>query len=205
MSTGSEVDTGRVEVEEPSDFAALLARRDRAQVVVDRMLDAARAAQPDHPWTTSDLLDVIAASRRIDPRARVAPGRDFRKRLREQILLADRYGDVFSCVVLTLRSSAEESTRTSVLDALIERLRRTDVVFAYRRRFALLLAHTDAEAVAPLLARVRRLLVEGVGDPAVLEKVVVRTYPSDELPSGRGDELLDWAEDALRDPSAPSP
>ena len=95
--------------------------------------------------------------------------------------------------------------RESVLDALIERLRRTDTVFAYRRRFALLLSRTDADAVPPLLARVRRLIVEGAGDPAVLEKVVVRSYPSDELSSGQGDKLLDWGEDALRDPSAPSP
>ena len=169
-----------------------------AQRFARAMAKAAREAFPGREWTPEDLRDVleVAVHGTAQESARVLEGRYFRKRLREQINLADRYGDSFAVVVITMVSGVQEGVYTSVLDAVTERLRRTDMVFLYRRRFALVLPRMRPAALEPLIQRVQELVAVGAGDTA-LERIDSLCYPAPELEESSA--VLDWAEDRLRD------
>lgn len=123
-------------------------------------------------------------------------GRYFRKRLREQCDLAERYGDSFGCVVITLRDpEPSEDESQSILDAVMGGLRRTDMVFPYRRRFAMILPRIRAAGLAPLIERVLVLIGVGAG-PGAVESVCSIVFPHPDLPETQS--VLDWAEDQLR-------
>ena len=80
-----------------------------AQRLARRLAEAARDIAPGREWSMEDLRDVLEVAVRgpRDNSVRVLEGRHFRKRLREQAALAERYGDPFSCVVFTLVRGAE--------------------------------------------------------------------------------------------------
>ena len=148
-------------------------------------------------WSIEDLRDIFDAAVR-GKRAqsvRILEGRYFRKRVREQCALADRYGDPFAVVVISLRPEPSEGVYQSVLDAVVERLRRTDMVFLYRRRFALVLPRMRPDSLAPLVERVRALIDVGVGADCV-EQIESLVYPQG--PGFETQSVLDWAEDQLR-------
>jgi len=148
-------------------------------------------------WSIEDLRDIFEAAVRGKRHegVRIVEGRYFRKRVREQCALADRYGDPFAVVVISLRTEPTEGVYQSVLDAVVERLRRTDMVFLYRRRFALVLPRMRAESLAPLIARVRELIGVGAGADSV-EEIDQLVYPNASVKDTQG--VLDWAEDQLR-------
>ena len=124
-------------------------------------------------------------------------GRHFRKRLREQCELAERYGDPFACVVVSLVDDVTDPVcAQSVLDAVTEGLRRTDMVFVYRRRFALILPRMRVEALTDFLDRIQKLVSFGAGESTVTS-IASMVYPNARLPDTRA--VLDWAEDMLRD------
>ncbi len=172
-----------------------------AQRLARRLAEAARDIAPGREWSMEDLRDVLEVAVRgpRDNSVRVLEGRHFRKRLREQAALAERYGDPFSCVVFTLVRGAVEGggMYATVLDAIIERLRRSDMVFLYRRRFAMILPRMRAESLDQLVGRITELVGES-HTGTVLESVQCLSYPDPVLQDTQS--VLDWAEDRLRDP-----
>jgi len=151
----------------------------------------------ERDWTPEELRDVLEVAVHGSPQqaARVLEGRYFRKRLREQLNLADRYGDSFAVAVISMKTNVTDGTYSSVLDAVTERLRRTDMVFLYRRRFALVLPRMRHTALQPLIERVRELIAVGAGTKAI-EGISSQVYPNRTMDDAH--QLLDWAEDQLR-------
>ncbi len=182
---------------EAGDLKRLCADPALAQRFARRLARLAREVAPGRDWSLEDLRDVLEVAVHGAPQqsARVLEGRYFRRRLREQVNLADRYGDTFAVVVLTMAEGIEEPVYSSVLDAVTERLRRTDMVFLYRRRFALVLPRMRRAALDPLIARVRELVGVGAG-AAAIEAVASLVYPDPVVANGA--LVLDWAEDQLR-------
>src|SRR5689334_16141045 len=64
-----------------------------AQKLARRLVEAAREMSPGRAWSIEDLRDVldVAVTGPREDRVRVLEGRYFRKRLREQCALAERY------------------------------------------------------------------------------------------------------------------
>src|SRR5688500_12279237 len=84
----------------------------------------------------------------------------------------------------------------SALDAGVERLRPSDMVFVYKRRLALILPRMRPEALPPLVERVSRLVSIGAGETWV-EGIHTLLFPDPDIKETQ--EVLDWAEDHLRE------
>lgn len=169
-----------------------------AQKLARRLVEAAREASPGRAWSIEDLRDVldVAVTGPREDGVRVLEGRYFRKRLREQCALAERYRDPFACIVVRMPTEAQAGAHQTVLDAVSERLRRTDMVFVYKRRLAVVLPRMRRDSVGPLVDRIRDLLVASTNERAV-EGIEVLCYPDPALADTQA--VLDWAEDQLRD------
>ena len=168
-----------------------------AQRFARQLAEAAREIAPGREWTPEDLRDLLEAAVR-GPRQDEVPvleGRFLRKRLREQCALAERYGDPFGVIVVALAPEPTPGAYASVLDAIVENLRRTDMVFLYRRRYAIVLPRIAHVVLPQLGARLRTLIDVGVGARSV-EDVQTLAFPDPELPDTNA--VLDWAEDRLR-------
>ncbi|MCZ7679450.1 MAG: hypothetical protein M5U28_12085 [Sandaracinaceae bacterium] len=182
---------------EEADLATICADPLLAQRIARQLVEIAEEVIPGRRWSVEDVRDILDAAvrGRRDPGVRIVEGRYFRKRVREQCALSDRYGDPFAVVVIALMPEPQDGAYQSVLDAIVERLRRTDMVFLYRRRFALVLPRMRGESLEPLVARVRELIQIGVGED-VVERIESLVYPSTAHPDTQS--VLDWAEDQLR-------
>ncbi len=142
------------------------------------------------------MFEVACRGPRPDD-VQVLEGRYFRKRLREQCALTERYGDPFATVVVKLSSFTDgPALYDSVLDAITDRLRRTDMVFLYKRRFALILPRMRAISLGPLIGRVERLIEVGAGEETI-ESVTTLVFPDPQYEDTQA--VLDWAEDQLRE------
>lgn len=168
-----------------------------AQRFAKYIVKAAGGTVPGGPWSIEDLRDILDAAIRGRRRegVRIVEGRYFRKRVREQCALAERYGDPFAVVVISLRKEPQVGAYQSVLDAVVERLRSTDMVFLYKRRYALVLPRMRDETLGPLIERVRQLISVGAGDD-VVEDIQTLVYPDEAHADTQS--VLDWAEDQLR-------
>lgn len=191
---------------EDGDLKRICAEPALAQRFARKLAEAARGMSPGREWTPEDLREVleVAVHGTSQHSARLLEGRYFRKRLREQIHLADRYGDSFAILVITVARGVNRGVYSSVLDASTERLRRTDMVFLYRRRFAVVLPRMREAGLQPMVERLESLVAVGAGS-AVLERIASLVYPDpqrsddpDEVEES-GRRVLDWAEDQLRD------
>ncbi|MGE0788635.1 MAG: hypothetical protein AB7S26_23390 [Sandaracinaceae bacterium] len=182
---------------EEADLATICHDRLLAQRFANLVVGAAGDALPGGPWSIEDLRDILDAAIRGRGQhgVRIVEGRYFRKRVREQCALADRYGDPFAIVVIRLEEEGQAGTYQSVLDAVVERLRSTDMVFLYRRRYALVLPRMRNESLDPLIERVRELIAVGAGGH-VVEDIRSMVYPDPARPDTQS--VLDWAEDQLR-------
>lgn len=169
-----------------------------AQRFARRLAEAARELSPGRHWSAEELRDVLEVAVRgvRHDHAQVLEGRYFRKRLREQCALAERYGDPFACVVITLEPGLRSEGYQSVLDAVTEGLRRSDMIFLYRRRFALVLPRMRVEALEPMIGRLQKLVAVGVGEEA-LESIASLVFPNERVTDTRG--VLEWGEDQLRE------
>jgi hypothetical protein len=182
---------------EDADLTTICADPLLAQRIARQLVELAEEVIPGRRWSVEDVRDILDAAvrGRRDPGVRIVEGRYFRKRVREQCALSDRYGDPFAVIVISLQPEPQDGVYQSVLDAVVERLRRTDMVFLYRRRFALVLPRMKPDSLAPLVARVRELIRVGVGED-VIEEIESLVYPG---PSHTDTQsVLDWAEDQLR-------
>jgi hypothetical protein len=181
----------------PLDFAIVTTHPEAAKRFVTEIVQRAMQVVPDREWSTEDLREVIEFAIRSElPPIRILEGRLLRKRLKEEIARAERYATAFSLVVATLVADQPQEVYDSIVGALEERLRRTDMVFLYRRRFAILLPHTGAPIAEKLLGRIRALIGAVVAAGTEL-RMELQTYPAREIEGPRA--MLDWAEDRLRE------
>ena len=180
-----------------ADLATICGDPLLAQRFAKQLTDLALDVIPGRRWSVEDLRDILDAAIRGQQRegVRIVEGRYFRKRVREQCALADRYNDPFAVVVISLVPEPQDGAYQSVLDAVVERLRRTDMVFLYKRRFALVLPRMRRESLAPLIERVRALIAVGAGED-VVEDIDALVYPDPKRADTQA--VLDWAEDQLR-------
>jgi len=177
-------------------YTGVTTNRDMANAFVVNLLKAAERMVPEKKWLVDDILAVLKAA--LDTGSTAAAmleGRYLRRSLRDQMALSDRYQEPFSVLVMILEAHADESLYQSVLDAVLERLRKSDMIFLYRHRTVMLLPHTDIEAAKKLVARLRVLLQKVIGRELDLD-FRLRTYPDPNITSQ--DEILDWAEEQLR-------
>ena len=170
----------------------LLAQR-LARLVTDRAQDLFE----ERRFSVEDLRDIFEAAVRgqHEDGGRIVEGRYFRKRVREQCGLAHRYGQPFAVVVVSLGPEPRAGAYQRALDAVAERLRGTDMAFSYKRRFALILPRMGKESLAPVIERIRELIVSSAGDAAVRE-IEALVYPDPGHTETQS--VLDWAEDQLR-------
>ena len=182
---------------EEADLATICADPLLADRFARRLADLANDMIGGKRWSIEDLRDIFDAAvrGRRSEGVRILEGRYFRKRVREQCAMADRYGDPFALLVISLPPEPSKGVYQSVLDAVVERLRRTDMVFLYKRRFALVLPRMRSESLGPLLQRVQELISVGVGAEAV-EQIESLVYPAEKHADTQA--VLDWAEDQLR-------
>ena len=180
------------------DLEGICASPEVASRFAQQLAAAARELSPGRPWTPEDLREVleVAVQDVAQGAARILQGRYFRARLKEHTDLADRYGDEFSVVVISVSREVHTGDYSSVLDAVTERLRRTDMVFLYRRRFAIILPRLGERTLVSMLERIQALVAVGAGAKAI-ERIAGGTYPSSRFKDARG--ILDWSEDQLRD------
>lgn len=177
-------------------FTAVTTDREMAMSFVRQLLQAASKMIPGREWSAQDLRDILlfVLEGGVDP-VPMLEGRYLRKRLKEQLARAERYNEPFSVMFVSVGNDADPIQHQGLVDLLMERLRRTDMVFAYRRRLGIILPHTNEKAAEGLIARLRKLAAATI-PPEVSVDIVVETYPSDRF--AHPSEVLDWAEDQLR-------
>lgn len=187
-----------VEITQLSDLKAICADPVLAQRVARELLGFAAQTFEGRAWTLEDLRDVLDAACSGPARAReerVLQGRHFRKRLREQCALADRYGDAFGCVVMQFDCALTDLLMAKLQDAIVGQLRGSDTVFMYRRRVAIVLPRCSRAALDSLNERLRGCVVTEIGENA-LAAAPTLLYPGDGARATQA--VLDWAEDQLR-------
>jgi hypothetical protein len=177
-------------------YTAVSGDREAATAFARQILQAAGKMMPGREWSAQDVRDILtfALEGGGDP-VPVVEGRYLRKRLKEQLARAERYREPFTVMFLTLAEGSDASQYQSLIDLLMERLRRSDMVFMYRRKAAIILPHTGEKAAEGLVSRIGNLAAATI-QPKVEIEFVVRTYPHASFRHPA--EVLDWAEDQLR-------
>jgi hypothetical protein len=168
-----------------------------AQQFARRLALAAKEIAPNANWSVEDLRDVleVAVQGTGTEGVRVVEGRYLRKRVREQCAFTERYGEPFALVVVQLVPEPYEGLYAKVVESVVEKLRRTDMIAIYRRRFALLLPRMEVAALGSLLDRIAAR-VDQVTGKKVVEGVDGQMYPDPAFPDTQS--VLDWLEDHLR-------
>ena len=180
-----------------ADLELLRADPVLAQQFARRLALSAKDLVPNATWSVEDLRDVleVAVQGAALEGVRIVEGRYLRKRVREQCAFAERYGEPFALVVVQLVPEPREGLYTSVVESVVEKLRRTDMIAIYRRRFALLLPRMDHAVLGSLLDRIAARVDQAAGKK-VVETVEGTIYPDANLPDTQS--VLDWLEDQLR-------
>jgi len=177
-------------------YTGVTTNRDMANSFVTNLLKVAHKMVPDREWNLDDLISVLKTALENDDRkVALLEGRYLRKNLRDQMARTERYGEHFTLVVLLLEFQENDHVYQSIVDALFERLRRSDKVFLYRRRIAIILPHTDSEGAHMLISRLNDLMKKFIGGSA-LPELRSKSFPTDDIESQ--DDFLDWAEEQLR-------
>ncbi len=160
-----------------------------------RYLLAAASKMVHREWSVQDLSDVLSfVLEGGDSPVQFIEGRYLRKRVREQVARADRYSEPFAILILRMQEGASDESQESLVDLLVERLRRSDMVFLYRHRVAILLPHTQESVLAKLSERISVLAMATLGLGGIT--VTAASYPGQSFE--KPDAILDWVEDQLR-------
>lgn len=160
-----------------------------------RYLLAAASKMVLREWTVQDLADVLTfVLEGGDNPVQFIEGRYLRKRVREQIARAERYKEPFSIMILGFSGGAEAENYEGLVDLLTERLRRSDMVFLYKHRVAILLPHTPHNVLKSLEERIVKLAEATLGLKSI--EFMVISYPAEQFEGPEG--VLDWVEDQLR-------
>jgi hypothetical protein len=177
-------------------YTAVTSHREMASAFVRELIRHGNKIMHDHDLTIEDLVTIChLAMERREAGVTMLEGRHLRGRVSEQISRADRYKEPFSLMMVKLVLTLDNATYDSVVDTLCERMRKTDLMFIFKARIALLLPHTAKEPCCLFSTRVQQLLETAVA-PGIVDKITSVTYPDPELPARSA--VLDWAEDALR-------
>jgi len=179
-----------------ADLAALKSDPALAQQFARRLAGIAKDLSPQSAWSLEDLRDVLeVAIQGAKESSRIVEGRYLRKRVREQVAYADRYGESFALVVVLLAPEPSPGLYARAAEQVVEKLRRSDMITVYRRRIAMLLPRMRREALDPLVERVRARLDADAGR-VVVEDIEHLVYPADQQADTQA--VLDWLEDQLR-------
>jgi hypothetical protein len=180
-----------------ADIETLRADPVLAQQFARRLALAAKEIAPNAEWSVEDLRDVleVAVQGTASEGVRVVEGRYLRKRVREHCAFTERYGEPFALVVVQLVPEPHEGLYAKVVESVVEKLRRSDMIAIYRRRFALLLPRMQRQALGGLLDRIAAR-VDQVAGKKVVQAVEGQMYPDPGYPDTQS--VLDWLEDQLR-------
>jgi hypothetical protein len=177
-------------------YTAVTSHREMASAFVRELIRHGNKIMHDHDLTVEDLITIChLAMERREAGVTMLEGRHLRGRVSEQISRADRYKEPFSLMMVKLVLTLDNASYDSVVDTLCERMRKTDLMFIFKARIALLLPHTAKEQCGLFSTRVQELLETAVA-PGIIETITSVTYPDPSLASRSA--VLDWAEDALR-------
>ena len=178
-------------------YTAVTSHREMAVAFVRELIRHGNRIMNDHELSIEDLVTICPlALERRETGVMMLEGRHLRGRVSEQISRADRYKEPFSLMFLKLNAALDRSGYDSVVDTLCERMRKTDLMFIFKTRIALILPHTLKEPCAVLAARVQELLETAV-TTGIIDGIPTLTYPDPEITARS--QVLDWAEDQLRD------
>jgi len=178
-------------------YTAVTSHREMAVAFVRELIRHGNRIMNDHELSIEDLVTIChLALERRETGVMMLEGRHLRGRVSEQISRADRYKEPFSLMFLKLNAALDRSGYDSVVDTLCERMRKTDLMFIFKTRIALILPHTLKEPCAVLAARVQELLETAV-TTGIIDGIPTLTYPDPEITARS--QVLDWAEDQLRD------
>ncbi len=182
-------------IEFPSmSYTAVTSNREMAGSF-SRYLLAAAVKMVPREWSVQELSDVLNfVLEGGNTPAQIVEGRYLRRRLREEVARADRHQEQFSIMVLGFEGEVEEETYEGLVDVLQERLRRSDLVFLYKHRIAILLPHTPETSLERLCQRISKLAAEALRSKKVIFSTA--SYPGKTFAGP--DTVLDWVEDRLR-------
>ncbi|MCP4604732.1 MAG: hypothetical protein GY847_30125 [Proteobacteria bacterium] len=177
-------------------YTAVTSHQAMAEAFIRELVQLGQKMLPDHNLSTEDLITISQlALNRKENGVVILEGRHLRGRISEQISRAKRYKEPFSLLILKFDNQNDTSMYDSMVDTLCERLRKTDLMFLFKLRIALILPHTETEACQKLHERIKSLLKATV--PPKKEVIFSKfTYPDDKEITAS--QILDWAEDELR-------
>jgi hypothetical protein len=178
------------------NYTAVTTHQSMAEAFLDELIHLSQKIMPNHKLTIMDLFSIckVALEQRA-PGVIILEGRHIRERINEQLSRADRYDEVFSVLVIRLKGPDNSNDYESIVDALCERMRKTDLMFLFKARVVLILPHTDKEACSKLNDRILGLLSEAI-NPHINVVFNALTYPDVDIPNDT--YVLDWVEDQLR-------
>lgn len=162
------------------DYGTVTTNRDAAGMFVHYLLEAATVMAPEREWSAQDLYAVLQfALEGGEPPASFLDGRVFERRLEEALERAERYKETFSVMAVCIE--AEElagDVYASVLDGLLERLRRSDQVFLFPKKAAIILPYTGGKDLSNLIERIRQLVETVVGSDGKIS-IDQAAFPAD--------------------------
>ena len=177
-------------------YTAVTSHQAMAEAFIKELLRVGQRIMPDKELTTEDILAICHLALDHSERgAVILEGRHLRFRISDQISRAERYKETVSLLVLKLDNIANPSIYDAIVDTLCERMRKTDLLFLFRQRIALLLPHTDLVSCQKLHERVESLLKATLEESSKIDMASL-TYPSEQISAGT--QVLDWVEDQLR-------
>jgi len=202
-STGSStVVTRTTATQERSDspmmsYTAVTTHRTMAEAFVQKLLETGRGIIRDRDLSVEDLVAICrVANDNREESVTMLEGRHLRSRVGDQLSRADRYGEPFTLMVLSLQLVPDRAAYDSVVDTLYERMRKSDLVFLFKTRIVLLLPHTNSSQAEQLTERLNGLLAAAFDVPPQIPMSFL-TYPAPAIE--RSSAVLDWVEDKLRD------
>ncbi len=177
-------------------YTAIMSSREMAGSFLRYLLSAASKMIP-RQWTAQDLQDILAyVIEGGDSPVQFIEGRYLRKRIQEQIVRAERYKEPFSVMVIKSEVKMSEETYAGLVDVLTERLRRSDMVFLYKHKIAIVLPHTPGDVLGRLVERIKKLATATETFKESDLRFSTSFYPSEVFSTPY--EILDWVEDELR-------
>lgn len=177
-------------------YTAIMSSREMAGSFLRYLLSAASKMIP-RQWTAQDLQDILSfVIEGGESPVQFIEGRYLRRRIQEQIVRAERYHEPFSIMVIKSFKQLDHETYAVLVDILTERLRRSDMVFLYKQKIAIVLPHTPGNVLERLAERINKLAAASDSVHGVKLSFSNAFYPSDAFATPY--EILDWVEDELR-------
>ena len=177
-------------------YTAIMSSREMAGGFLRYLIVAASKMIP-RQWTAQDLQDILTfVIEGGESPFQFIEGRYLRRRIQDQIVRAERYNEPFSLLVIKTADLLDADTYTGLVELLIERLRKSDMVFLYKQKIAILLPHTPGAVLERLIGRINRLAAASEIEGHEGMAFATASFPSSVFMTPY--EILDWIEDQLR-------